>query len=166
MLVGVWLLLKRSRLGMIIRAGVQDHQMVEALGINVRRVFTLVFALGVGLAALGGVLAAPSMGLSNAMGESLFLNALIAGLDYTVTALLIILIGGVGTLSGALIGTAVYHLLDFSLRRYIGESASFISGAIYMAIVLFLPYGIVGTWALKSFQLKQGWKRLIGLVKG
>jgi hypothetical protein len=46
----------------------------------------------------------------------------------------------------------------------VGESASFISGAIYVAIVLFLPYGIVGTWALRSFQLKQGWKRLIGLV--
>ena len=49
--------------------------MVEALGINVRRVFTMVFALGVGLAALGGALAAPSTGLSNGMGESLFLNA-------------------------------------------------------------------------------------------
>jgi branched-chain amino acid transport system permease protein len=59
---------------MVIRAGVQDREMVEALGINVRRVFTMVFGLGVGLAALGGILAAPSMGLSNAMGESLFLK--------------------------------------------------------------------------------------------
>ncbi|MEJ2758260.1 MAG: hypothetical protein P8046_07235, partial [Anaerolineales bacterium] len=77
-LVGVWVLLQRSRLGMIIRAGVQDREMVEALGINVRRVFNQVFALGVGLAALGGVLAAPSIGLSNTMGESFLLNALIA----------------------------------------------------------------------------------------
>lgn len=52
-LIAVWLLLRRTRLGMIIRAGVQDREMVEALGINVRRVFTMVFALGVGLAALG-----------------------------------------------------------------------------------------------------------------
>ena len=77
-LIGVWILLQRSRLGMVIRAGVQDREMVEALGINVRRVFTQVFALGVGLATLGGILAAPSVGLSNTMGESFFLNALIA----------------------------------------------------------------------------------------
>lgn len=54
---------------MIIRAGVQDHEMVEALGINIRRVFTMVFALGVGLASLGGALAGPSMGLSTGMGK-------------------------------------------------------------------------------------------------
>jgi branched-chain amino acid transport system permease protein len=89
----------------------------------------------------------------------------VASLGFTVTALLIILIGGVGTLSGALIGAAVYRLLDFGLRRYMGESASFISGAIYVAIVLFLPYGIVGTWALKSLQIKQGWKRLVGMLQ-
>ena len=54
-LIAVWLLLRRTRLGMIVRAGVQDGEMVKALGINVQRIFTIVFALGVGLAALGGV---------------------------------------------------------------------------------------------------------------
>jgi branched-chain amino acid transport system permease protein len=86
-----------------------------------------------------------------------------AGLAYTVTALLVILIGGVGTLNGALIGAVVYRLLDFGLRRYLGESASFINGAIYILIVLFLPYGIVGTWASKSPQIKKGWERLFKL---
>ncbi|MFN2215904.1 MAG: branched-chain amino acid ABC transporter permease [Anaerolineales bacterium] len=85
-----------------------------------------------------------------------------ASLGFTVTALLIILIGGVGTLSGALVGAVVYRLLDYGLRRYIGESASFINGAIYVLIVLFLPYGIVGTWRLKSLQITRGWKRLLG----
>jgi branched-chain amino acid transport system permease protein len=85
----------------------------------------------------------------------------VAGLGFTVTALLIILIGGVGTLNGALVGAAVYRLLDFGLRRYIGESASFINGAIYVAFVLFIPFGIVGTWRLRSLQIKQGWKRLL-----
>ncbi len=85
----------------------------------------------------------------------------VASLGYTVTALLIILIGGVGTLSGALVGAIVYRLLDYGLRRYIGESASFINGAIYVGIVLFLPYGIVGTLKLKSNDMKQGWERLL-----
>lgn len=88
----------------------------------------------------------------------------VAGLGFTVTALLIILIGGVGTLHGALVGAAVYKLLDFGLRRQLGESASFINGAIYVAIVLFLPYGIVGTWLLKSPQIKNGWDRLLKLL--
>jgi branched-chain amino acid transport system permease protein len=88
-----------------------------------------------------------------------------AGLGFTVTALLIILIGGVGTLNGALVGAIVFRLLDFGLRRYIGESASFINGAIYVLFVLFIPYGIVGTWRLKSFQIKQGWERLLALIQ-
>ena len=74
--------------------------------------------------------------------------------------LLIILIGGVGTLSGALVGAVIYRLLDFGLRRYIGESASFISGAVYVLFVLFIPFGIVGTWKMKSVQIKEGWQRL------
>ena len=89
----------------------------------------------------------------------------VAGLGYTVTALLIILIGGVGTLSGALIGAAVFRLLDFGLRRYLGEGASFVNGAIYVLIVLFLPFGIVGTWRLKSLQISQGWKRLLSVFE-
>ena len=106
-LLGVWLLLKRSRLGMIIRAGVQDREMVEALGINVRRVFTLVFAMGVGLAALGGVLAAPSIGLSNLMGESYLLNALIA-----------LAIGGLTSYPGAALGSLLVGLLQQFIIKY------------------------------------------------
>lgn len=87
----------------------------------------------------------------------------VASLGFTVTALLIILIGGVGTLNGALVGAIVYRLLDYALRKYIGESASFINGAVYVAFVLFVPFGIVGTWRLKSLQMKQGWERLLKL---
>ncbi|MDP1547120.1 MAG: hypothetical protein Q8L87_13985 [Anaerolineales bacterium] len=106
-LVSIWILLQRTRLGMIIRAGVQDREMVEALGINVRRVFTMVFALGVGLAALGGVLAAPSMGLSNVMGESLFLNALIA-----------LAIGGLTNYPGAALGSVLVGLIQQFIIKY------------------------------------------------
>jgi len=106
-LVAVWMLLQRSRLGMVIRAGVQDREMVEALGINVRRVFTQVFALGVGLAALGGVLAAPSIGLSNLMGESFLLNALIA-----------LAIGGLTSYPGAALGSLLVGLLQQFIIKY------------------------------------------------
>ena len=106
-LVGVWILLQRSRLGMIIRAGVQDREMVEALGINVQKVFTQVFALGVGLAALGGVLAAPTIGLSNVMGESFLLNALIA-----------LAIGGLTSFPGAALGSLLVGLLQQFIIKY------------------------------------------------
>ena len=89
----------------------------------------------------------------------------VAGLAYTVTALLVILIGGVGTLNGAIIGAAVYRFLDFGLRRYLGESASFINGAIYILIVLYLPYGIVGTWKLKSANVREGRSRLLRFLR-
>lgn len=89
----------------------------------------------------------------------------IASLGFTVTALLIVLIGGVGTLQGAIVGAIVYRLLDFGLRRYLGESASFVNGVIYVLIVLFLPYGIVGTWRLKSVQWKRAWGRLGGRAR-
>jgi branched-chain amino acid transport system permease protein len=88
----------------------------------------------------------------------------VSGLGYTVTGLLIVLIGGVGTLNGAIIGAFVLRLLDYFLRRFIGEAASFITGAIYVVFVLFIPYGIVGTWRLKRFNFKEGWQRLRQMV--
>ena len=106
-LTGVWLLLKRTRIGMIIRAGVQDREMVEALGINVHLVFNFVFALGVGLAALGGVLAAPSIGLSPAMGANFLLLALIA-----------LAIGGLTSFPGAAAGAVLVGLLQQFIIKY------------------------------------------------
>jgi branched-chain amino acid transport system permease protein len=148
-LISIWIVLKRSRLGMIIRAGVQDRQMVEALGINVRRVFTQVFALGVGLAALGGVLAAPSIGLSNTMGESFLLNALIA-----------LAIGGLTSYPGAALGSLLVGLLQQFMIKYgqIGIPLPFTeilfkptppivpaSTVLLMVIVLLiLPNGLLG----------------------
>lgn len=94
----------------------------------------------------------------------------IADLGFTVTGLLIVLIGGVGTLSGAIMGAFVFKLLDFGLRRFIGEGASFILGAIYVVFVLFIPYGIVGTWMLRRLgwqgAWKQGWQKLIRAFTG
>lgn len=93
MFVAIALLLQRSRLGIIIRAGVQDSEMVQALGINVRRVFTLVFALGSALAAVGGVAAAPFLGVNLGLGAELQLQGFIA-----------VVIGGMGSYTGAAVG--------------------------------------------------------------
>jgi branched-chain amino acid transport system permease protein len=84
----------------------------------------------------------------------------VSGLGYTVTGLLIVLIGGVGTLNGAIIGAFVFRLLEYILRRFIGEAASFITGAIYIVFVMFIPYGIVGSWRLRRLDIKAGWQRL------
>jgi branched-chain amino acid transport system permease protein len=148
-LVGIWLLLRYTRIGMIIRAGVQDSEMVEALGINVRQVFTLVFAMGVGLAAMGGVLAAPSMGLSNGMGTNLLLLALIA-----------LAIGGLTSFPGAAVGAILVGLMQQFIIKYgqIGINLPFLeepfkpspplvpaSVVLLMVIVLLvMPKGLFG----------------------
>ncbi|MCJ7694645.1 MAG: hypothetical protein MUO40_04385 [Anaerolineaceae bacterium] len=148
-LIGVWILLKRTRLGMVIRAGVQDRQMVEALGINVRRVFTLVFALGVGLASVGGVLAAPTTGLYAGMGASVLTSALIA-----------LAIGGLTSYPGAALGSFLVGLVQQFIIKYgqIGIKIPFTevifkpspplvpaSTVLLMVIILlFLPSGILG----------------------
>jgi branched-chain amino acid transport system permease protein len=88
----------------------------------------------------------------------------VAGLGWTVAALLMILIGGVGTLSGAMIGAAIFRLVQFFLDRWFGESANFLLGVIYVALVLFVPYGIVGTWRARSLRLGQGRRRLLTLL--
>jgi branched-chain amino acid transport system permease protein len=89
----------------------------------------------------------------------------VAGLGWTVAALLIILIGGVGTLSGALVGAAVFRLLSFFLDKWFGHAASFLLGVVYVAIVLFLPFGIVGTWRARSLEIAKGRERLKKLFR-
>ncbi|MGC9082135.1 MAG: branched-chain amino acid ABC transporter permease [Anaerolineae bacterium] len=148
-LVGVALLLKYSRLGMIVRAGVQDSAMVEALGINVRRVFTTVFALGSALAALGGVVAAPFVGVYPEMGSIFQLQAFIA-----------VVIGGMGSYAGTAIGALVLGLaralgdtlvttgillpgMEQALRA--SPAVARASTVLIMAIVLLVrPSGILG----------------------
>lgn len=89
----------------------------------------------------------------------------IAGLGYTVAALLMILMGGIGTLSGALVGAAVFRLLSFYLDRWFGEYASFLLGLVYVGLVMFVPFGIVGTWQAKQLQIQQGRERLSKLLR-
>ncbi len=80
----------------------------------------------------------------------------VASLGFTVTALLIILIGGVGTVTGAVVGAAVFRLLQYFLDKWLGGISELLIGLAYVALVLYLPYGIVGTWRVKT--LGGGWK--------
>lgn len=139
MIVALLLLMKTSRLGMIIRAGVQDSQMVQALGINVRRVFTIVFLLGVSLAALGGIGSAPFMPVQPGMGDA-----------FQIQAFIVVVIGGMGSYVGAAIGALLlglarafgdYLALSYDLSTSIAEAST----VIIMAIVLLVrPSGLFG----------------------
>ena len=88
----------------------------------------------------------------------------IASLGWMVTVLLMVIMGGIGTLSGAVIGAAAYRLLDFYFERWFGGGATVLLGAAFIAIVLFLPYGIVGTWRAKAAARSAGWTRLTSLL--
>jgi len=90
----------------------------------------------------------------------------IASAFFTVDGLLMLLIGGMGTLSGAMVGAGTFRLSEFYLDKWFGESASYVLGAVYVGLVLFLPYGIVGTWRLRTPQIKQGRDRLLKLFSG
>lgn len=83
----------------------------------------------------------------------------VGGLDFTVQALLMVLIGGMGTLSGAPFGAALLRLLAFYLEKWFGTTSGFLLGMVYVLLVLFVPYGVVGTWRLRSFQWRQAWQR-------
>lgn len=88
----------------------------------------------------------------------------VASLGWMVAVLLMVLIGGIGTLSGAIVGAAVYRLLSYYLERWFGGGASLMLGVAYVLLVLFVPYGIVGTWRLKKFQITDGRKRLVAML--
>lgn len=139
MFIGVTLLMTKTRLGMIIRAGVQDPQMVEALGINVKGVFTFVFALGVALAALGGIGAGPFLPIQPLMGD-----------QYQLQGLITVVIGGMGSYVGAFVGAMIlgmarafgdYFALKYSLSTAIPEASTVI---IMIIVLLARPQGLFG----------------------
>jgi len=84
----------------------------------------------------------------------------VAGLTFAITVLLMVLIGGAGTISGALVGAAVYRLLNFYLDKWFGGASGLLVGLVFVVLVLYLPYGIVGTWRVKKAGIKEGRARL------
>ncbi|MBN2470517.1 MAG: branched-chain amino acid ABC transporter permease [Anaerolineae bacterium] len=139
LIFAIALLLRRTRIGIIIRAGVEDSEMVEALGINVRSVFTLVFTLGCALAAFGGVIAAPFLGATINMGNA-----------FLLAAIAVVALGGMGSYEGTavgslLVGLSVAVVAKFA-TQYLNQPVwSSLTPMILMILVLLLrPRGLFG----------------------
>ncbi len=131
--IGLWLFLERTRVGIIVRAGVDDVEMVEAMGINVRRFFTGIFTLGAFLAAFGGVVGGPIIGAY-------------PGLDFEilVLALVIVVIGGLGTLKGAFWGSILIGFIETFGKMILPDYSILTIYVAMVMILLFKPAGLFG----------------------
>lgn len=147
--IGLWALITRTRIGMLIRAGADDRSMVDALGVDIRRLFSLVFALGAVLCGLAGVMTAPLLAVEIGMGERIL-----------ITTFVVIVVGGVGSVRGALVGALLVGMVDSLGRAYIPITlydllppeiastlaAGLVSASIYvlMAVILLVrPRGLL-----------------------
>ncbi len=159
LLVAVYIFYKRfidSPTGRVCIAIRENEDRAKMLGYNTTNFKFVVMLVSSFTASIAGLL--------HALYQPI-ISPSVADIGFTVTGLLIVLIGGVGTLNGAIFGAFILRLLDFYLRRFLGQSASFITGAIYVIFVMFVPYGIVGTWRLKRNEIKQGWARFATMVQ-
>jgi branched-subunit amino acid ABC-type transport system permease component len=131
--VALWLLLERTRLGSIIRAGVYDVEMTAGLGINIHRVFTGVFAVGAALAGLSGVIAGPIQSAFPAMGVGILIPALI-----------VVVVGGLGSLKGSLAGSLIIGQAETFGKAWLPEVAMLIIYVVMALVVLLRPQGLFG----------------------
>jgi branched-chain amino acid transport system permease protein len=132
-ILGLWLFLEKTPYGAIIKAGAHDSEMVRALGINLGRLRAAVFALGVALAALAGVVMAPIWGIRPQV-----------GVDAVVPAFLIIVLGGVGSLWGAVIAGLLVGLVIGLTGAYASEWSLMSMYLLFIAVVTFRARGLFG----------------------
>lgn len=133
LLAGLWYLFNRTRVGRIMRAAALDREMAEALCINTRLVVTGVFAFGAWLAAVGGVMAAPMRALDPGMGDKIIIESFI-----------VVVIGGLGSFPGALIGALILGLIHGFGGRYLPEVNLLLPFVGMALVLLFMPNGITG----------------------
>ncbi len=148
--IALWLLIERTRTGIRIRAGENDREMISALGVDISRLYTLVFALGAALAGLAGALVGAIQSVQVGMGEPVL-----------ILAFVVIVIGGIGSIRGALIGALLVGMTDTmgrillpsllatitdaSMAASVGASLASMSVYILMAVVLvWRPSGLFG----------------------
>ena len=131
--VGLWYLLEGTRLGSAVRAGSESTEMVSLLGINVFRIFSLVFALGAATAALAGVLAAPIRGAVPFM-----------GIEALGVAFVIVVVGGLGSFGGALVGGLLIGIVQSVMSTVWPEGARLMIYVAMAAVLLLRPHGLLG----------------------
>ncbi len=131
--VGLWLLLNRTRVGMMIRAGVDDRAMLAAAGVNVNLVFAVTFALGAALAGFGGVIGAVE--LSMVPGEDIRL---------LLASLIVVIVGGMGSIVGAALGAAILGLAETYGLAYAPTYSVVFTFVILILVLAFRPRGIMG----------------------
>ena len=129
----VWLLLQKTRAGLVIRAVAQNSEMADCLGANVARVRTLVFGAACALAGLGGVAAAPM--------TTAYLGM---GIGVIVDAFVVVVIGGLGSIGGSMVGSLIVGAAQTWGAFYLPETAMVIMYAVMGAILVFRPWGLFG----------------------
>ena len=132
-LVALWYLLNRTRLGALIRAGVDDLEMVSSLGINIQRVFVATFMLGAALAGLGGVIGGAFLSLYPS-----------ADSEILVFSLAVVIIGGRGSLLGAAVGSLFVGMLNTFGQVMFPELAYFVIFGPMAVLLAFRPLGLFG----------------------
>jgi len=133
-LIALVVFLQKTRYGMIIRAGVENRAMVTALGIDVRRSFTLVFAIGGAAAGIGGVLA---------MHAQTFVSAHL-GSTLLIFAFIVTVVGGLGSLTGAAVASVLVAVLQQVANTYLGGTGDFIVVILLAVVLLVRPSGLMG----------------------
>ena len=131
--IAIWQFLERTRLGLLIRATSQNAEMVHALGVDVNLVRSAVFGIGCGLAALGGILAAPLVTASHSMAATVIIDAFV-----------IVIIGGMGSFLGSLIGALLVAFVQVFGNYYIPDLALAFMYLIMLLVLVVRPGGLLG----------------------
>jgi branched-chain amino acid transport system permease protein len=130
--LGLYLLIERTRFGAQIRASVDNQTAAAGLGINVSRVFSLTFALGSGLAGLGGGLGIDVLGLDPSF-----------PVKYMVYFLLVVAVGGAGSIKGPLIAALILGVFDVAGKYYVPEVGAFVIYTLMVVLLILFPFGLV-----------------------
>lgn len=131
--IALWLVLNRTKLGLMVRAGVDDRQMLSGLGVNVNLVAAAVFVLGAGLAGLGGVIGSTAQPLAQGMDGRFLLSSLV-----------VVIVGGMGSITGTAIGAVLVGLAEQIGQAVLPTYSVILTFVIMVAVLAVRPQGIMG----------------------